>query len=77
MKINSINLHNFRNYAEERFVFAPGVNVRLAFFGQLWYKNFCINARMGKIASHRLRREGLHRLKKTPDDALGSPRSGP
>ena len=27
MKINSINLHNFRNYAEERFVFAPGVNV--------------------------------------------------
>ena len=27
MKINSINLHNFRNYAEEQFVFAPGVNV--------------------------------------------------
>lgn len=27
MKINRIQLHNFRNYADEEFVFAPGVNV--------------------------------------------------
>lgn len=27
MKINCIKLHNFRNYADEEFVFAPGVNV--------------------------------------------------